>query len=66
MDDRNLKLSSQRAERIATMIRRMLKPEMRVVMDHMGMGEMVALYDNSLPEGRTLGRCVRVVIIRAE
>lgn len=66
LEDRNRKLSEQRAYVVATAIRKALKPGTEITTTVRGMGGEIVIYSNALPEGRTLGRCVRVTIIRPE
>jgi outer membrane protein OmpA-like peptidoglycan-associated protein len=62
LDDRNLKLSNDRANTVVKGIQRQAKSGIIASLNGKGVGEASPLYSNDLPEGRFYNRTVQVVI----
>lgn len=62
LDDRNLKLSSDRARTVVNAIRRLAPPGIIASIEGIGTGESSPLHTNDLPEGRFYNRCVQVIV----
>jgi outer membrane protein OmpA-like peptidoglycan-associated protein len=62
LDDRNLKLSHDRAMTVVNAIKRLAPSGIIASIEGMGVGESASLYSNESPEGRFYNRCVRVVV----
>lgn len=64
LEDRNLRLSLQRAKSMENAIQRRIKrARLRAcTLTSSGVGEESPLFDNTLPKGRFFNRCVRVVM----
>ncbi len=62
LEDRNRRLSLQRAQNVATTIRRLIPRDRHVSITARGVGEESPLYTNDLPEGRFYNRTVMIVI----
>jgi outer membrane protein OmpA-like peptidoglycan-associated protein len=62
LDDRNLKLSEQRAGTVVNAVKRLSKPGIIASLTGKGVGETSPLYSNDLPEGRFYNRTVQVIV----
>jgi outer membrane protein OmpA-like peptidoglycan-associated protein len=62
LDDRNLKLSNDRAMTVVNAIKRLAKPGIVASLEGKGVGETAPLYSNDLPEGRFYNRTVQVIV----
>lgn len=61
-EDRNKKLSGDRANTVVTAVRRNVRAGVYASLDGVGVGEERPLYRNELPEGRFYNRTVQVII----
>jgi outer membrane protein OmpA-like peptidoglycan-associated protein len=61
-EDRNLKLSGDRANTVVTAVRKNVRAGVYSSLDGKGVGEASPLYRNDLPEGRFYNRTVQVII----
>ena len=62
LEDRNLKLSGDRANTVVNGIKRNVKAGLYTVLQGGGVGETQPLYRNDLPEGRFYNRTVQVLV----
>jgi len=62
LEDRNLKLTRDRAEAVANVIRNDIPRDRYASLTERGLGESAPIYDNGLPEGRFYNRTVLVMI----
>lgn len=63
LEDRNLKLSEQRAGTVVSGIRKNVRAGLYQSLNGKGVGETAPLYTNDLPEGRFYNRTVQVKIV---
>jgi outer membrane protein OmpA-like peptidoglycan-associated protein len=62
LEDRNTKLSGDRAMTVVNAIKRLTKPGIIASLEGKGVGEAAPLYSNDLPEGRFYNRTVQVIV----
>ncbi len=62
LDDRNMKLSGDRANTVVQAVKRNVKAGLYNSLNGRGVGETAPLYSNDLPEGRFYNRTVQVII----
>lgn len=60
-EEANLRLSQNRAKNVLESIKKLLKPETKLL-SFVGIGKTAPLYDNNLPEGRFHNRTCQIVI----
>ncbi len=62
LDDRNLKLSGDRANTVVNAVRKNVRAGVYASLNGKGVGETAPLYPNVLPEGRFYNRTVQVIV----